>query len=93
MAEEEEEESKAGHGLFRKLLAVNYYEVVEPFEFKAEPLELRKVPNSFASAQVPPPPNPPAPHPLLPGAPTPGALATTVEWRLNKDINYIGMKH
>ena len=52
MADEDEEEKKAGHGLFRRLLAINYYEVVEPIEYTAEPLELRKVPNSFASAQV-----------------------------------------
>jgi hypothetical protein len=51
MADDEEEE-KSAHGLFRKLLAINYYEVVEPVDYTAEPLTLRKVPKSFATPQV-----------------------------------------
>ena len=49
----EEGENKAGIlGLYKKLLAINYYETIEPQEFTQPEQPLRKVPTNFSSVEV-----------------------------------------
>ena len=49
----EEDESKADqNALYKKLLALNYYETIEPQDYEEPPRPLRKVPQTFESVEV-----------------------------------------